>query len=416
MGQQVLMVSPDGQEMVAVDESLVEALKAKGARPVRHNARLLAKYADMIPALAATAGGTIGLVAGGGPTAGAGAIPGAMAGGALGGGIGELGREAAYGMLNLPTPKPMESLGNVAHEAGMGGILAGLAEVPTQAFRLAGRGLMTSAIKPGSEAALDAAEKGRVAVGRPFTPWGKTGAEQIAANTAPDAAKLGQALARADASGQLIPRAALMQRLKDVAAHADAMLNTDKVSKAIGKMTATFEGKYPDMLTPSQVQEIKKLADEAVYEGNKALKVLPGKKLTADVAWNQAVGNDARGALSGIPTYGPDIARANANMGPQLRLLQDVQKSEGMDPRAGLTARPEPFHIGGMKGIDVASVATGGSGRLASRVGLGLTHPAVTHALYVLSQLAPEYLRQQGGADPRVFQNVPAMPDQPVQQ
>lgn len=405
MGKMVLMLSPDG-ELAQVDESLVAQAKAKGAKAVNHNARLLAKYADTIPAITGFGGGIVGLLAGGGTTAGAAAIPGALAGSAIGGGVGEAARIEAYRALGLPTPStPGQYAGQVGHEAGLQGILGGLGEVPAMASRLIGRGFLTSAIKPGSEAALNAAESGRVAVGRPLTPWGKTGGEQISSNTARPAAELRGALAGADASGTLISRDALLARAWGLEEKAAKVPGSNIASRKLEQMRAVFESKYPEWLTPSQAQEVKRLADEELYAGQKLAKIRgAGSKLTATQGWNEAVGNDARGQLSSIPTYGPQISAANAQLSPQMRLLQDVQKAEGLNPRAGMTPAPQPFSLGGIRGTDLALAAAGGSGRVASRVGLGLTNPYFLMALRNTPRGA--MLLQQLSQDPRAFQNM----------
>ena len=375
MGKMVLMTAPDG-EMAQVDESLVPLAKSKGARVVNHNARLLAKYADTIPAITGFAGGLIGLVAGGGTTAGVGALP-AMAGGSVAGGaLGEVGRNEAYRALGLPVPRGAAYAGDVANQGAWQGILGLAGAVPAGASRLVGRGFLTSAIKPGSEAALSAAESGRVPVGRPYTPWGSTGAEQIAKNTAGPAGDLGRAIAQADASGSLIDRDALLARALKLEETAQKVPGSNVAANKLEAMRAIFESKYPEWVTPSQAQEIKQLADHELYAATKLAKIRgAGSKLTAEQGWNEAVGNDSRQQLSSIPTYGRDISAANAQLSPQLRLLQDVQKAEGMNPRVGETPAPQPFSLGGIRGTDVALSAAGGSGRLASRIGLGMTNP-----------------------------------------
>lgn len=381
MGKMVLMTSPDG-EMAQVDEALVPKAKAAGARVVAHNARLLARYADTIPAIAGFAGGLVGLVAGGGTTAGAAAIPGMAAGSVAGGALGEVGRNESYRALGLPVPQGAAYAGDVANQAAWQGILGLAGDVPAGVSRLVGRGFLTSAIHPGSEAALNAAEAGRVPVGAPYTPWGSTGAEQIAKNVAPQMAERTPALAAADASGSLISRDALLNRAWALEEKAAKVPGSNLASRKLEQMRAVFESKYPEWLTPSQAQTVKQLADDELYNASKLAKVRgAGQKLTATQGWNEAVGNDARQEIANIPGYGRTIADANAKMAPQLNLLQDVLKAEGRNPRAGMTPAPQPFSLGGVKGTDLAMAAAGGSGRVASRLGLGLTNPYFLNVL-----------------------------------
>jgi hypothetical protein len=60
--------------------------------------------------------------------------------------------------------------------------------------------------------------------------------------------------------------------------------------------------------------------------------------------------------------------------------------------------------LGGVRGLDLATAAAGGSGRLASRVGLGMTHPALLN--FLMNTPRGAMLWQQLQSDPRVFQNM----------
>lgn len=376
----VLMVSPDG-EMAQVAPELVEAAKAKGARVISHNSRLLARYADTIPAITGFAGGLAGGLAAGGTTAGAAAIPGIAAGSAAGGAVGEGLRLMARHALGYPDPTAGEAAGQILHEGGLQGLLGLVGEAPALVSRTIGRGLLTSAGKPSTEASLTAMEKGRVPVGAPLTPWGKTGAEQIAANVATPMRARNALLASADRSGMTISRDALLQRAADLAAQTDKELGSNLASRRIEKANEIFRSKYPDQLTPTQVQEIKQIADDIFYNVSKRMKINPTTGGEAYRAWNEAVGNDARSALSNLPGVGRDISRYNAEVAPQLGLLNDIRAAEGLDPRAGITPAPRPFTLGGIKGTDVGLAAMGGSGRIASRAGLALTHPTTLQLL-----------------------------------
>ena len=384
--QNVLMVSPDG-EMAQVAPELVETAKSKGARVISHNSRLLAKYADTIPAITGFAGGLAGGLAAGGTTAGVAAIPGIAAGGAAGGAIGEGLRLAARHALGYPDPTAPQAAGQVLHEGGMQGMLGLLGEVPAVGARLVGRGLLAASGKPATEASLTAMEAGRVTVGAPLTPFGKTGAEQIASNVARPLAARNALLDAADASGTMIPRDDLLRRATDLAAQADKELGSTLASRRIARATEIFKSKYPDQLTPTQAQEIKQIADDIFYKVSKRLKVIPTTGGEAYRAWNEAVGNDARSALSNLPGVGADISRYNAEMSPQLGLLNDIKAAEGANPRAGITPPPQGMRIGGIKGTDIGMAAAGGSARVASRLGLLLTHP-VTHQLLANSPRA----------------------------
>jgi hypothetical protein len=399
----VLMVSPDG-EMAQVPPEMVETARKAGARVISHNSRLLAKYADTIPAIAGFAGGAMGLAAGGGTTAGVAALPGMALGSAAGGAVGEGLRLGVRHALGYPDPTVPEVAGQVLHEGGLQGMLGIAGEVPALAVRAVGRGLLTSAGKPATEASLMAMEKGRVPVGRPMTPWGKTGAEQIAANVERPAAARNALLASADASGVTINRDALMQRAFDLAAETDKELGSTLASSRIAKANDIFRSKYPDELTPSQVQEIKRIADDIFYNVSKRMKINPTTGGEAYRAWNEAVGNDARSALSNLPGVGADISRYNAEMAPQLGLLNDIRAAEGMNPRLGSAPAPRPLQLGGIKGMDVGMAAMGGSGRVASRAGLLLTHPVFQTLLMNSPRAAMEFLRSHG-AEPDVLSN-----------
>ena len=398
--QNVLMVSPDG-ELAQVAPGIVEAAKANGARVISHNARIMAKFADTIPAITGFAGGLAGGLAAGGTTAGVAAIPGIALGGAAGGAVGEGLRLTARHALGYPDPSVGEATGSVLHEGGLQGMLGLLGEVPAVGARMAGRGLLASSGKPATEASLTAMERGRVPVGAPLTPFGKTGAEQIASNVAIPLKARNALLGAADASGTMIPRDELLRRAADLAAQADKELGSTLASRRIAKAVEIFKSKYPEQLTPTQVQEIKQVADDIFYKVSKRLKTLPTTGGEAYRAWNEAVGNDARSALSNLPGVGVDISRYNAEMSPQLGLLNDIRIAEGANPRAGITPPPQGMRIGGIKGTDVGMAAAGGSARVASRLGLLLTHPA-THQLLANSPRAMlgllALLRQEAAA------------------
>lgn len=123
--------------------------------------------ADMMPPVLGTlgtvAGATGGAITGGAPTFGAGTVPGGVGGGfmggALGGGMGQMGKEALYGLAGIEMdPNPMHRAARIAQESATGGLLGTLQGLGQVARPEAAQSVMRSAIRteaaPGVEETL----------------------------------------------------------------------------------------------------------------------------------------------------------------------------------------------------------------------------------------------------------------------
>lgn len=409
----VLMVSPDG-EMAQVSPDMVEAARSKGARVISHNSRLLAKYADTIPSITGFAGALAGGILAGGSTAGAAALTGMAVGGLAGGSIGEVLRVGARSALGYPTPPPAEVAGGVAREAGLQGMFGLLGGIPAGGSRVVGREFLKSAHRPETQMQLETIERSRVPVGPGAFPASKTGVGQINAALEAPGEKLLTYLDKADNATMLgqrftISRREVLSGLQSLYNETKRMATSSEKANVIKNVLDELKA-GPERMKPSEVQKLKSDMQELLAaQYQKSQGGSPVSLTPLDAALNQArdaVAKGARGALESIGggkkgSLGWHIKQANTEMAPLLDLKPSVAWEEAgpiQAARPGTAVEPviqtlrgrtpSPLRLGLGRGVDVPLMMAGNNPQLASRIGLGLTHPGTLASLRATPQVA----------------------------
>jgi len=366
-----------------------------------------------LPATGAAIGGMGGAYLGA-HAGGIGAIPGGAAGAGLGGAAGRAAEQVGRRAFGLPDRRPSfmgydipqaldvpaEGLGQAGLELAGGTLVAGanrfvarpLMEKALTVPALVAKGQMT---RQGQRRMAERALQERIPVGG----RGDRTAAQMATDRAKESgAELGKLLSQAEGAGV---RLTALDVTDDVVRLMDDIGDQPLSSvdrRSVMEMLRQFAKDHPGPLTPQQVKDLKRAAQQLAEPIIKKRKIRPGTdpRAALEARFNDAIATGARRALENIPTrmkggrqtFGEAIAARERNTSELLELADQMRRAEAST--SGVRVSPfGPFRPVGAMTPDIRL-----SRPFAANVALGITHPAAREATRQAPRISEELLEQ----------------------
>lgn len=323
--------------------------------PVQGAVRMVA---DVLPAV----GGGLGTAAGFGggavasaPAAGVGGIPGAVVGGTAGSLMGAAGREALYGLAGIPKDdSPLSVAGRMAGEGaygmlgafGQGGVQRVVQTAAPAAMQASARPLMRYALQPKRLGPRDQfIEDLALEHGVPVTQESYRFLKRLADSYV---SGVGRVIAKESANPKGTRyswntlRAALAQARKNAAASDPISMATERaLQQAQNVLKYKYEGL--ENMTPAQMQEIKRFAQEKAKALYKARMELKDPKVGAEESAYKLVAAEAQKLLEQIPL----VAKRNRMASEAIAIQKSVMEA---------TMRKPPTLVPGLVGAGSASL------------------------------------------------------------